>query len=69
MSENKTSSIVITAKNLELILEVHKHLESFMLLAAKRGQEMSFIEINKHLERTLKKKIDEEMLVATISII
>lgn len=68
MSAKQTRSVVITAGQLKLILEVHKHLETFMQLAANRGQEMAFVDIIQHLERTLKKQIDEDILVATISV-
>ena len=68
MKENEKQSIVLTATELKVILEVHELLENIMAMAANRGQEMSLSEISKHCEQNIKTQVGDDILKATISI-
>jgi hypothetical protein len=63
--ENKRS---LSLENLEVMLDVHKHMEALLLTVSNQGQAIELKFLKTHITNIVKKHISDEIIRATLSI-
>ena len=67
--DNFNLKVELTAEDIELILDVHKHIEGLLAIVTNRGQSMEWSDLKSHAEKNMKRNFTDEIFSATISVV